>query len=177
MNWLNEILKNTENNEVLAKLIEDGIKEEFVPKIEYEVLKHENNVLNNMVNDYKDCIENDEYFEKYNEISRRFDEETARLNGIIDENRKNYMVEREIAKAGGRNAKAIIALLDMDNIFVDENGKLVGLEIEKLMESDPYLFEIKEKKFEGTGNRKADKPIKREDMFVASARRAAGLKD
>lgn len=175
MNRLNEILKNTENAEALIKLIEDEIREEFVTKIEYEVLKHENSILNNMVEDYKERIENDEYFEKYNEMSRRFDEETARLNGVIDENRKNYMVEKEIMKAGGKNAKAIIALLDMDNIFVDENGKLVGFEIEKLMESDPYLFEIKEKRFEGTGRQKADKPIKREDMFVASARRAAGL--
>lgn len=175
MNWLSEILKGTENAENIERLIEEGIKREFVPVRDYEILKHENNILNNMNNDYKRQIEDNEYFTRFNELNEKYEAETARLNGIISENTKRYLIEKEIAKAGGRNPKAIMALLDMEKIGVDEEGLLTGLDLTELMESDPYLFDIVKKSVEGTGGRRAEPKINREDAFLYSARRAAGL--
>ncbi len=177
MDWLEEILKDVAEKDVLLRKIEDGIKNEFVAKRDYELLKHENNILNNINNDMKEQIESNEFFVKFNEANEKLESETARLNKVIEDNAKMFMVEREIMKAGGRNAKAIMALLDIEKIKVNERGELEGLDIGKIKGSDPYLFETVEKKVIGTGKGKAEKTMKKEDAFLANARRAAGLKD
>ena len=177
MEWLNEILGDIENAETIKRLVGEKIKERYIPLIDYEVLKHENNILENINNDYKNQLESDEYFTKFNELNERFNAETERLNKIIDDNLKAYLIEKAIINAGGRNTKAICALLDMDKVTVDENGELSGLELERIIESDPYVFEKKEKRVMGTGNRITAAPIRKTDAFVASARKAAGLID
>ena len=175
MEWLSNILKGIENAENIERLIKEGLKREFVPIRDYEILKHENNILNNINNDYKQQIEDNEYFSKFNELSEKYEAETARLNGIIGENTKRDLLEREIREAGGRNPKAITALLNTDEIGVDEEGRLTGLDLTALMESDPYLFDIVKTSVEGTGSKRAEPERGKEDAFLTCARRAAGL--
>lgn len=175
MEWLSNILKGIENAENIERLIEEGIKREFVAVRDYEILKHENNILNNINNDYKQQIEGNEYFNRFNELSEKYETETARLNGIIGENTKKYLLEKAITRAGGRNPKAITALLNTDEIGVDEEGRLTGLDLTALMESDPYLFDIVKTSVEGTGSKKSEPRKNNDDAFLACARRAAGL--
>ena len=60
MEWLNEILGDIENAETIKRLVGEKIKERYIPLIDYEVLKHENNILENINNDYKNQLESDE---------------------------------------------------------------------------------------------------------------------
>jgi len=86
----------------------------------------------------------------------------------LKEQRFAFAVERAVAKADARNVKAVMALLDTSKISLDDNGNLLGFEaqIEKLKESDPYLFgvELKGRTPEGTGKQPQiqENPWKRE---------------
>ena len=55
-------------------------------------------------------------------------------------------VESAISNAKGKNAKAIKALLNLDNAEIGDDGLIKGLseQIEGLRKSDEYLFEAKE---------------------------------
>src|SRR5690606_24948682 len=58
----------------------------------------------------------------------------------------DFALERALVSAKARNPKAVKALLDTEAIKLD-GDKLLGLEeqLEKLKESDPYLFEEEQK--------------------------------
>ena len=57
-------------------------------------------------------------------------------------------LDAAISNAKGKNAKAIKALLDIENAELDEDGTIKGLaeKIGALQKSDEYLFEAKETK-------------------------------
>lgn len=57
-------------------------------------------------------------------------------------------VEAAISNAKGKNAKAIKALLDLENAELDEDGSIKGLaeQMTALQKSEEYLFEAKESK-------------------------------
>ena len=61
------------------------------------------------------------------------------------------LLELEILKAKGKNPRAIKALLDVRGLSLGEAGELLGLDLTKLMESDPYLFDREEELIRGTG--------------------------
>lgn len=59
-------------------------------------------------------------------------------------------LERAILEAGGKNAKAIMALLGKECVCF--NGKDVAqLDLSQVLAEAPYLFHVKEDKFGGTG--------------------------
>lgn len=64
---------------------------------------------------------------------------------------KNSAVDMAILKAGGRNAKAVKALLDMEKITLKEDGTLDGLDLDALKKSDGYLFSEETTRIIGTG--------------------------
>ncbi len=64
---------------------------------------------------------------------------------------KNSAVDMAILKAGGRNAKAVKALLDMEKVTLKEDGTLDGLDLDALKKSDGYLFSEEMTKIVGTG--------------------------
>lgn len=57
-------------------------------------------------------------------------------------------VDTAIANAKGKNAKAIKALLNLENAELDEDGTVKGVaeQLEALQKSDSYLFDAKETK-------------------------------
>lgn len=59
---------------------------------------------------------------------------------------KNTAINQAISNAKGKNAKAILALVDSDKITY-KDGKLDGLEdqLKLLQKSDAYLFDVPEK--------------------------------
>ncbi len=59
---------------------------------------------------------------------------------------KNTAINQAISNAKGKNAKAILALVDSDKITY-KDGKLDGLEdqLKELQKSDAYLFDVPEK--------------------------------
>ena len=56
-----------------------------------------------------------------------------------------------------RNVKALFALVDIDGIDVDDDGNVTGIDIEKLMEEYPYLFEKEKSRRYGKGFEKSGK--------------------
>ena len=64
---------------------------------------------------------------------------------------KENAVDNAILKAGGRNTKAIKALINMDDVTIGENGEIKGLDIEAVKKSDGYLFNTVETLTDGTG--------------------------
>ena len=62
-----------------------------------------------------------------------------------------YLTDLEILKAGGRNIRAIKALIDMNEAFIDEEGLLGGVDISAVKEAAPYLFNREENVIEGAG--------------------------
>ena len=65
--------------------------------------------------------------------------------------KKIAAMEKAILEAGGKNAKAILALIDADEVTLNEKGELEGLDLEAVKAEAPYLFNEKEEKTKGTG--------------------------
>ena len=65
--------------------------------------------------------------------------------------KKIAAMEKAILEAGGKNAKAILALIDADEVTMNEKGELEGLDLEAVKADAPYLFNEKEEKTKGTG--------------------------
>ena len=55
--------------------------------------------------------------------------------------------------AGAKNTKAVLALLDLDKVSVDEDGQLFGIseQLEELQKTDAYLFTPKQIELEKKG--------------------------
>lgn len=78
-------------------------------------------------------------------------QETDALAKQLADTAKHSAVDMAILKAGGRNTKAIKALLDMEKISMKEDGSLAGLDLKALQESDGYLFTQESREIHGTG--------------------------
>ncbi len=96
------------------KLLSLGVKEDVIVTIleEFEKLENENKAL----------------------------EEGKKLE--IDNIKIEYAIDLAITKANGKNKKAIRALLDFDNILVNEEGTVFGVDnqIENLVNSEDSSF-------------------------------------
>jgi len=77
--------------------------------------------------------------------------EKNKLTGEYGEKMKTFAVKNAIREAHGKNERAILALIDMEEISVNEDGSLSGLDLQKVKQEAPYLFEQEEKKTKGTG--------------------------
>lgn len=67
--------------------------------------------------------------------------------------KKRAAAEKAALEAGGRNAKAILALLDLDEMTFDEKTGLAGMAeaLEQVKAEAPYLFLERKEKTVGTG--------------------------
>ena len=94
-------------------------------------------------------------------------------DGELAENRKTAAVERAILEGGGKNVKAILALLDMEEISYDAKEGLKGLDLEEVKAEAPYLFYEKTEKKKGTGA-PMTRQKRKEDEIRAAFRRGLG---
>lgn len=94
-------------------------------------------------------------------------------DGELAENRKTAAVERAILEGSGKNVKAILALLDMEEISYDAKEGLKGLDLEEVKAEAPYLFYEKTEKKKGTGA-PMTRQKRKEDEIRAAFRRGLG---
>lgn len=94
-------------------------------------------------------------------------------DGELEESRKTAAVERAILEAGGRNVKAILALIDMEEVAFDGKKGLSGLDLEEVKAEAPYLFHEKTEKKKGTGVAKSSRK-KKEDEIRDAFRKGLG---
>ncbi len=100
-------------------------------------------------------------------------EQLADKETEIAEQKKTAAVEKAILKKGGKNVKAILALLDMEKISYDEKAGLKGLDLEAVKTEVPYLFHEKTEIKRGTGAQ-TGKQRKKEDEIRAAFRKGLG---
>lgn len=97
-------------------------------------------------------------------LQQAYEDAMAELEAV----KKQAAVEKAILEAGGRNVKAILALLELEDMTYDEKKGLNGLDLEAIKEEVPYLFYEKEEKKTGTGTRKNNRTKKKEDDIRAA---------
>lgn len=85
------------------------------------------------------------------EKSAALEREKTLAEEALQNAKKIAAVEKAILEAGGKNAKAILALIDADEVTLNEKGELAGLDLEAVKAEAPYLFNEKEEKTKGTG--------------------------
>ena len=97
------------------------------------------------------------------DLQTELNEALAELEAV----KKQAAVEKAILEAGGKHVKAILALIDMEQVAYDEKKGLQGLDLDEIREEAPYLFHEKEEKKKGTGMTKGNQK-KREDEIRAA---------
>ena len=85
------------------------------------------------------------------EKSAALEREKTLAEEALQNAKKIAAMEKAILEAGGKNAKAILALIDADEVTMNEKGELEGLDLEAVKAEAPYLFNEKEEKTKGTG--------------------------
>ena len=124
----------------------------YVPKEQYQGLGKQLADRDKDIADLKKSAGKDmEWKEKFENLETKYKKETEEMTKKLADTAKNNAVDIAIMKAGGKNAKAIKALLDMDKINLKDDGTLEGLDLNGLKESDGYLFTQETRKIEGTG--------------------------
>ena len=86
---------------------------------------------------------------------RKENEQTAKdYQSKITKQAKDFAITNALKDAGAKNTKAVLALLDLDKVPVDEDGQLFGIaeQLEELQKTDAYLFTPKQIELEGTVN-------------------------
>ena len=96
-------------------------------------------------------------------LQKAYEEAVAELEAV----KKQGAVEKAILEAGGKNVKAILALIDMEQVTFDEKKGLQGLDLDAVKEEAPYLFHEKEAKKKGTGMTKGAMKKKEDDIRAA----------
>ena len=96
-------------------------------------------------------------------LQAEYDKAMSELENV----KKQAAVERAILEAGGKHVKAILALIDMDDVTYDEKRGLKGLDMEEIREEAPYLFHEKEAQKKGTGVTKSSLKKKEDDIRAA----------
>jgi translation elongation factor EF-G len=122
-----------------------------------------------------------EFQEKIKEIQDAKKEEVESLNNKLRQKTLDNEVEKELIKRKARNPKAVKALLDNDTIKLEEDDSVIGLseQLDKLQESDDYLFESAEarkKKKAGDDFSKEQDFGENDESELDAMRKIAGLK-
>lgn len=106
---------------------------------------------------------------------KQLENEKEELQKMYNQKLKQYAIQFALKEAGGRNTKALLALVDLDSITLAEDGTIEGLDIKQLKKEVPYLFEDDNKKMEGTGyhssNKKTDKKSETARQFQSALMR------
>lgn len=97
------------------------------------------------------------------ELQKAYEEVMEELEAV----KKQAAVEKAILEAGGKHVKAILALIDMEEVTFDEKKGLKGLDMDAIREEVPYLFREKEEKKKGTGMTKGIQQKKEDDIRAA----------
>jgi predicted RNase H-like nuclease (RuvC/YqgF family) len=153
MDWLKELLKKAGIPEdKLDSTITDINKElpkHFIPKDKYNEVAEAKKKLET------DIQERDNQLEQLKNAAGNSEELKAQIEQLQAENQKaaeewqakmaqmqlNFAIEKALAAAKAKNAKAVKALLDMEKVKLD-GEQLLGLDdqLKALQQSDPYLF-------------------------------------
>lgn len=107
--------------------------------------------------------------EPENQKITQLEEEKQQMERMYKEKLKKYAVKQALKEAGGKNTKALLALIELEDITMEDDATVTGLDIKALKKEVPYLFEGENKKIQGTGhntyNRRTEKRNETERQF------------
>ena len=91
----------------------------------------------------KQAGDNEELTNQFKELQSKYKQDTDNLTKELQQTKINSAVDSALGKAKVRNTKAAKALLNMDEVKINDKGELEGLEdqINELQKSDGYLFD------------------------------------
>lgn len=91
----------------------------------------------------KQAGDNEELTNQFKELQDKYKHDTEDLTKELQQTKLNSAVDSALGKAKVRNTKAAKALLNMDDIQLNDKGELEGLDnqINSLQKSDGYLFD------------------------------------
>ncbi|UZN41844.1 phage scaffolding protein [Lactobacillus sp. IBH004] len=91
----------------------------------------------------KQVGDNEELTNQFKELQSKYKQDTENLSKELQQTKLNSAVDSALSKAKVRNNKAAKALLNMDEVKLNDKGELEGLDdqISSLQKTDSYLFD------------------------------------
>lgn len=143
-------------------------------KSEKSNLEQDNSTLTSEVKSYKTQIkERDDQLEKLenqngdvdslkqtiSELKQTNKEKDEDHQKLMKESKKQYEMRLALKESKARNERAALALLDIDEVTLNDDGELEGFQeqVDALKESDAYMF-YADNSDEGAGDDKNDPP-------------------
>ena len=107
----------------------------------------------------KQAGDNEELTNQFKELQSKYKQDTDNLTKELQQTKLNSAVDSALGKAKVRNSTAAKALLNMDEVKLNDKGELEGLDdqISSLQKTDGYLFDQGSKEpYQPQGGGKAD---------------------
>ncbi|WP_223897235.1 phage scaffolding protein [Lactobacillus huangpiensis] len=91
----------------------------------------------------KQAGDNEELSNEFKELQNKYKQDTENLTKELQQTKLNSAVDSALGKAKVRNSKAAKALLNLDDVKLNDKGEVEGLDdqISSLQKSDGYLFD------------------------------------
>ena len=91
----------------------------------------------------KQAGDNEELSNQFKELQSKYKQDTDNLTKELQQTKLNSAVDSALGKAKVRNSKAAKALLNMDEVKLNDKGEVEGLDdqISSLQKTDGYLFD------------------------------------
>ena len=91
----------------------------------------------------KQVGDNEELTNQFKDLQSKYKQDTENLSKELQQTKLNSAVDSALGKAKVRNTKAAKALLNMDEVKLNDKGEVEGLDnqINSLQKSDGYLFD------------------------------------
>lgn len=156
-------LSEEQADKVLAAHKEE--MKEYVPKSRFNEVNEEKKTLKSQLaerdkqlTDLKNTAgDNEQLKQKIAELEESNKKASAEHEAQLKQLRIDHAVESALTSAKARNQKAVRALLNLDDVDIDDDGKIKGLDkqIKKLVESDDtkFLFESDDGKTTDAGGK------------------------
>ena len=161
--WKKEEIKDATAFE--AELTKGGLYEGYIPKDKFDEknteakkLKEQLDAQTKLVNELKDKGNlSDEYKSQIDKLKAENEEKDKTYKAEIQKMRKDAAIEKALAGAKVREAKAFMPYLDENKILVNDDGSITGLkeQLETIKKEHSFLFETEESDPDGSaGNGK-----------------------
>ncbi|MDF7683516.1 phage scaffolding protein [Lactobacillus sp. ESL0679] len=91
----------------------------------------------------KESSDNKDLSKQLKDWQDKYKQDTEQLNDQLSQTKLNNAIDQSLTQSKVRNTKAAKALLNMDNIKLNDKGELIGLDeqVKGLKQSDAYLFD------------------------------------
>lgn len=155
MENLKELLGEELYNQVVERLGEGDFffakGKDFIPKSRMDEINEQNKELkeqlterDNQLNELSKLTTNNEELQKQiDELTEANTKTIADYEDRIIAREKDYQIKNALKESGARNTKAILGLLDQEQIIFDtetQTVKGVSEQLDEIRGTDPYLF-------------------------------------